>query len=200
MKKLILLTLLAGLSTNVYASEKNFVSVGIGSTKDKFDDEDSINGYSFSAEYGKFIESNEKDISFAVTGEFSYYNAKKTFLYFDEKDEVKIPTLALNGYILFTQNKFVPYVGFGLVASMFGKADVTQLSTGVEANMKSESFNLGYQFKLGGKYYVNNDYSVGLECKFTNIDIDLDKLNGIDYSAKIKNKISTFQFKLSKEF
>ncbi len=199
MKKLILLTLLTTLSVNASASDKGFLSLGIGSTKDKVE-EDSVNGYSVAVEYGKFIESDEKDVSFAVSGEFSLYNVKKTFLIDDEKDEIKIPALALNGYVLFTKNKFVPYLGLGLVVSTADKLNITEISTNNKANLKSESFNLGLQFKLGGMYNINDEYSVGLEYKYTNINSDLDKLNGIDFSSELKNKISTIQLKALKKF
>ena len=199
MKKIILLALLSTLSLNTSASDKRFVSLGIGSTKDKIEDLN-LKGHSFSLEYGKFIESSDKDISFAVSGEFSLYNTKKTYILDDEKDEVKIPTLALNGYVLFSENKFVPYAGFGLVVSTGDKLTATQLSTGDKANFKSESFNLGFQFKLGGMYNINDEYSVGAEYKYTNINSDLDKMNGIDISGELKNKISTIQLKLLKNF
>ncbi|MCR5506478.1 MAG: porin family protein [bacterium] len=204
MKKLILLTLLTTLSLNASASDKQFISFGIGKTKDSVTlndlGETKLDGSSFSLEYGKFIESTEKDILFAVSGEFAQYNTKKTFVLDDEKDEVKIPTLALNGYVIYSKTEFKPYVGLGLVVSTGEKLNITEISTGDKLSLKSESFNLGVQFKLGGMYAVNEMCSVGVEYKYLNLNSDLDKMNGFDISSELKNKVSTVQLKLLRNF
>lgn len=204
MKKLILLTLLTILSLNVSASDKQFVGFGIGKTKDSADLNDlgkaNLNGNSFSLEYGKFIESAEKDVLFAISGEFTQYNAKKTFLLDDEKDEIKIPTLALNGYAIYSKTEFKPYVGLGLVVSTGDKLNITEISTGYKWSLKSNSFNLGVQFKLGGMYDVNEMCSIGVEYKYLNLNSDLDKINGFDISSELKNKISIVQLKLLRNF
>ena len=201
MKKLILLTLLITLSVNASASDKGFLSLGIGSIRDNIDTDYSVTGSSFSIEGGAYFGKKVDGFSFAFSSEFSVLSGKNDNIPdFKEKDNLGM--LAFNLYTIYSESKFNPYFGFGLVYTLFAESKATQISTGIEADLSASAYSsVGFQIKFGGKYYVRDDISIDAEYKLTNIDINFDKLNSIYYvDETVKNKISTLQLKLTKEF
>lgn len=216
MNKLILIAILTTLSMNASASSdttqtnlKSFLSFGTGYNKNKATIKgDSTtpttldNSYSWSIEYGLSKQINNY-LNIGVGYEFGKSETKKESA--TQKDIVTLPTMGANLYINYTKyNKITPYAGVGVIYTLADSAKwkFTDKTTNTTATFKSSSGNFGGQFKLGLKYNITDNFNLGLEYKYTKIDINLNKINDyyIANNVETTSKINSLSLKLTTEF
>ena len=225
MNKLILLSILTTLSTNAIASENNsaikkthFISVGIGTNKNKVDSDIGHgtfdNDSAYSLEYGQlfmthnpnFLAGWSVEVSRSETSiSYEEYNSDWG-IYENYKDTLRIPLLGANFYAMYNSKYFNIYGAVGYIANFgFGpKWKETNLDTGESIVAKDKDVNIGFQIKLGAQTKVYKNLSVGLEYKHSDITLEFDETNDGTYyfigGIKAKNKINSFMLKTSFNF